>query len=673
MGSIPPYRAAGVANAEAKSQELEESEEERHEAEPAAKRLKLAQSPDSVESDAKQKKYSNTIRSTTWAVKTFYDWKKERNESFPDADQVPDDLLDQIYDNDVSPLVHWLSKFLVEARNKEGKMYSLCSLHGIMCGILRYMREKNLYTPNFMDKHDPQFKELHVLMNTTFANLREHGVRIYRKEIPVITLERENELWERRIMGTDTPISLQRAVFYTIGKTFFIKGGLEHRALKPSQFTRERNPDGYTFTDTGRGSKNSGHCHKVFANSSAGIRCLVYLLDLYFSKLPSYAYDKDILYLRPKASFLPKENRAPWYEAFPVGREKLRTMTHDMCVDGGLLTSTSQVEAAQPSTSSVTASQATLSSQAAPSSQAVTPSPLQIYQQPFLVHYQPVSTPHGKEGVCLVPMAMSTGSSKPPIPVVKVILPDNSHHQELSTGQMEASTSCQISVQSTSGPDLKTPVCETVKTSHPSLVEPLSDLEKTSRPNIQESSVGSNSDLEKTSHPSFHVSSVEPLSDLEETSRESSIGSNSNRHEKAAHTSYRVTVKEKTPQNVLSVASNFDLEKMLQSHVTLVQHSNDHHQPLVRHCELTDVGNNSDPVETRKMVQCKGCAGTGKHSMRVPDLNRRPSREHYEVISKIVSAIETSDDPDLHCVYVCVHKCRRLSKGRESRAAEAPF
>ena len=28
-------------------------------------------------------------------------------------------------------------------------------------------------------------------------------------------------------------------------------------------------------------------------------KCLVYLLDLYFSKVPEYAFVKDILYLRP--------------------------------------------------------------------------------------------------------------------------------------------------------------------------------------------------------------------------------------------------------------------------------------------------------------------------------------------------------------------------------------
>ena len=63
-------------------------------------------------------------------------------------------------------------------------------------------------------------------------------------------------------------------------------------------------------------------------------QCLVFLLDLYFSKLPSHAFEKDILYLRPKR-YVPS-TEAPWYECAPVGKNVLSTMVKDMCMEAGL-------------------------------------------------------------------------------------------------------------------------------------------------------------------------------------------------------------------------------------------------------------------------------------------------------------------------------------------------
>ena len=61
----------------------------------------------------------------------------------------------------------------------------------------------------------------------------------------------------------------------------------------------------------------------------------MYLLDRYLSKLPPAAFERDIFYLRPKL-ILPLNRDDPWYDAIPVGKEKLRTMVRDMCVEAGI-------------------------------------------------------------------------------------------------------------------------------------------------------------------------------------------------------------------------------------------------------------------------------------------------------------------------------------------------
>ena len=61
-------------------------------------------------------------------------------------------------------------------------------------------------------------------------------------------------MWEYGILGVDNPKSLQRALFYFIGKRFCIRGGDEQRRLGRNHFIRSYDPDCITFVE--HGSKN---------------------------------------------------------------------------------------------------------------------------------------------------------------------------------------------------------------------------------------------------------------------------------------------------------------------------------------------------------------------------------------------------------------------------------
>ena len=72
----------------------------------------------------------------------------------------------------------------------------------------------------------------------------------------------------------------------------------------------------------------------VYANPSAHPRCLVYLLDKYFSKLPPRAIDMDVYYLHC-VSKKPADGDS-WYECSPVGKEKLQKFVELLCNDAGI-------------------------------------------------------------------------------------------------------------------------------------------------------------------------------------------------------------------------------------------------------------------------------------------------------------------------------------------------
>ena len=72
---------------------------------------------------AKGKKSINTQKSTEWGVRVFTEWAHECNTISSFDDPVPEDFLDQNYVYNTEPLNKWLSFFICEVRNKNGKPY----------------------------------------------------------------------------------------------------------------------------------------------------------------------------------------------------------------------------------------------------------------------------------------------------------------------------------------------------------------------------------------------------------------------------------------------------------------------------------------------------------------------------------------------------------------------
>ena len=130
-------------------------------------------------------------------------------------------------------------------------------------------------------------------------------------------------------------------MFFTIGKLFCLRGGKEHRALKLSQL--QRDSDKYVYHENVSKNRNgsfkqlhvSSKVVPVYSCPEAGQRCPVYLLDLYISKLPEEAKEKDLVYVRPLEK-QPHDPSKPWYSAVPLGNHTLQQMVKKMCSDAGI-------------------------------------------------------------------------------------------------------------------------------------------------------------------------------------------------------------------------------------------------------------------------------------------------------------------------------------------------
>ena len=195
--------------------------------------------------------------------------------------------------------------------------------------------------PNFLNK-DTRFKQLRGAMDTHFQ-LHARGIGQEVKHSEVFSDDEEQQLWRSGVLGTNTPKSLQNAVFYTVGKVFCLRSGKEHRDVKTSQFQRKSDPNCYVYTEHTSKNRNGtfqqlhikNKIVPVCACPEAGEQCPVYSMDFYLSKLPKEAYRHDLFYVRPLES-TPTDPTNPWYSSQPVGKNALQMRVRQMCSSAGI-------------------------------------------------------------------------------------------------------------------------------------------------------------------------------------------------------------------------------------------------------------------------------------------------------------------------------------------------
>jgi hypothetical protein len=116
------------------------------------------------------------------------------------------------------------------------------------------------------------------------------------------------------VLDPASPQGLLNRIFFLNGRNFCLRGGVEHRYLKLSQFKREvvmvegKHLVRYSYTEHGSKNRSGGLkqlnqdnklVHQYESNDTD--RCHVLLLDKYISKLPHNAKEKDVFYFKPKS------------------------------------------------------------------------------------------------------------------------------------------------------------------------------------------------------------------------------------------------------------------------------------------------------------------------------------------------------------------------------------
>ena len=109
--------------------------------------------------------------------------------------------------------------FVIEARREDGEPYPGSTIVNMLSRLYCYSRQCGADCPNFVNRKDLQLWYHANSLTVRCRDVQQSGIGTVRKHTPVVTQD-ENLFWESKVMRENLPVSLQREVFFYVGKTF---------------------------------------------------------------------------------------------------------------------------------------------------------------------------------------------------------------------------------------------------------------------------------------------------------------------------------------------------------------------------------------------------------------------------------------------------------------------
>ena len=247
-----------------------------------------------------------------WAVGAYTDWRNERLRTYNYDFGIYMADLDNVEELTKENLCYSLCRFLPEVTKQKGEgLYPGKTLYQMLVAIQKYL---NVNKIQWKIVEGADFLDARTVLDNISKERTKANIGIQRRQASVISYDMENELWERGILGENTPEKLRNSVLFLLGINLLLRAIDEHYQLRRemptqrSQLQFERNSNGtkcivfredsWTKTHDG-GLKDMKAERKVvwiYPNPNVN-RCTVRLVEKYLSLCPRY-YAKTNFYLQ---------------------------------------------------------------------------------------------------------------------------------------------------------------------------------------------------------------------------------------------------------------------------------------------------------------------------------------------------------------------------------------
>ena len=256
-------------------------------------------------------------------------------------DPVLLDLNDNIMNISDEGLVYVVTRFILEVKKQNGNDYPAETLYELVICLQLFMFIQG-HKVKFLD--DDNFIEVQNCLDNRMKELSRDGIVHQKNQAVPITLEQENELWVKNILGSSNPKQLVDTILYMFGVHFALRAGQEHCSLRVginSQISvnLENGLKFLLYKEDVSKTRQGGLKHRkivpkivrAYENVFQPECCIVKLYEKYMSLRPADIKNTDF-YLHPLAS--PRSNC--WYSCQPIGRNTLSNIVSEIAKHAGI-------------------------------------------------------------------------------------------------------------------------------------------------------------------------------------------------------------------------------------------------------------------------------------------------------------------------------------------------
>ena len=113
---------------------------------------------------------------------------------------------------------------------KDGSCYLPDTLHHIVCGIMRYLRQNGQADIDFFK--DGGFASFRQTLDAEMKRLKRTGAGSSKRQAEPLTAAAAELLWQKGALGDHSPLAQLNTVFYFNGMCFALRSGDEHHRLR---------------------------------------------------------------------------------------------------------------------------------------------------------------------------------------------------------------------------------------------------------------------------------------------------------------------------------------------------------------------------------------------------------------------------------------------------------
>ena len=111
-------------------------------------------------------------------------------------------------------IAHTLTRFILEVRKNDGSVYPANSLHHIIVGLQRHIRACGCQVDLFKEE---VFGDFRSSLDAEMKRIQGLGVGTRVRRAEIITVDEEEILWKKGILGDKMPQSLLDTIIFLCG------------------------------------------------------------------------------------------------------------------------------------------------------------------------------------------------------------------------------------------------------------------------------------------------------------------------------------------------------------------------------------------------------------------------------------------------------------------------